>query len=119
MGRPSKRFAAWQITKGQLVRIPTYKGEFTDTVLDVTPVNSATQRVIVLTLDVNGKPVEKAFMADEMVKVVSTHVQDTGCTETKADFPADGSKKACSHGAGYWEHYRAPLPTFDYEDGTD
>lgn len=109
MGRPSKKFAATSITTGELVRVYTAKGAFTDKVLAVNTVTSPA--VVILTLDVNGSPVDKAYMADEMIKVVSTHVQDTNCTETKADFPEDGSKDTCANGGLYWEHYRAPLPT--------
>lgn len=107
MGRPSKKFAATEITTGQLIRVYTAKGPFTDKVLAVNTVTSPA--VVILTLDVNGSPVDKAYMADEMIKVASTHVQDTDCTETKEDFPEDGSKLSCANGGAYWEHYSHPL----------
>lgn len=111
MGRPSKRFAATEISTGQLVRVYTPVGAFTDTVLDTKDEG----RFTVLTIDVNGKPVEKAYFADEKVKVVSTHVQDTNCTETKEDFPEDGTKATCALGGAYWEHHSHPLPADDEE----
>lgn len=110
MGRPSKRFAANTISTGQLVRVYTPVGAFTDTVLATEDAG----RFTVLTIDVNGKPVEKAYFADEKVKVISTHVQDTNCTMTKADFTADHTED-CPLGGEYWEHYTNPLPADDEE----
>lgn len=111
MGRPSKRYEANTISAGSLIRVYTAKGAFTDKVTATEDLG----RVTILTIDVNGKPVEKAYLADEMVKVVSTHVQDTNCTTTKEDFPEDGSLQTCPNGGLYWEHYSHPLPADDEE----